>query len=50
MAIETLALSQDKKYCYVWGRDNQIGVIKENNLVSDGQKGDNFGRVGYIKK
>ena len=50
VAIETLALSQDKKYCYVWGRDNQIGVIKENNLVSDGQKGDNFGRVGYIKK
>ena len=31
--IETLTVSQDKRYCYVWGRDNQIGIIKDNNLV-----------------
>ena len=49
VAIETLALSQDKRYCFVWGRDNQIGVIKEY-LASDGQKGDSLGRLGYIKK
>ena len=39
VAIESLALSLDKRYCFVWGRDSQIGVIKENNLILDGQKG-----------
>ena len=47
--IETLTVSKDKRYCYVWGRDNQIGVIKDNTLNID-DKGDNFGRLGYIKK
>ena len=47
--IETLTVSKDKRYCYVWGRDNQIGIIKDNTLNVD-DKGDNFGRLGYIKK
>ena len=47
--IETLTVSKDKRYCFVWGRDNQIGIIKDNTLNVD-DKGDNFGRLGYIKK
>ena len=29
--IETLTISQDKRYCYVWGKNNQIVLIKEKN-------------------
>ena len=48
--IQTLTISQDKKYCFAWGKDNQIGIIKDNNKVVDEQKEDSFGRLGYIKK
>ena len=48
--IQTLTISQDKRYCFVWGRDNQIGIIKDNTKIVDEQKEDNFGRLGYIKK
>ena len=27
--IETLTISPDKRCCYVWGKNNQIGLIKE---------------------
>ena len=48
--IETLTISQDKRYCYVSGRNNQIGLIKDSSIIIDEQKTDNFGRIGYIKK
>ena len=48
--IETLTVSQDKRYCYVWGKDNQIGLIKDNNLMNDEGSSENFARLGYIKK
>jgi WD40 repeat protein len=48
--IQTLTLSQDKRYCYVWGKENQIGLIKDNSISNDDKKEDNFGRLGYIQK
>ena len=48
--IETLTISQDKRYCFVWGKDNQIGLIKDNNLINDEDTSENFARLGYIKK
>ena len=48
--IETLTVSPDKRYCYAWGKDNQIGLIKDNNLMNDEGSAENFGRIGYIKK
>ena len=48
--IETLTVSQDKRYCYVWGKENQIGLIKDNNLINDEHSSENFARLGYIKK
>ena len=48
--IETLTISQDRRYCYAWGKDNQIGLIKDNNLMNDEHSSENFARLGYIKK
>ena len=48
--IETLTMSQDKRYCYVWSKENQIGLIKDCSSNNDDKKEDNFGRLGYIQK
>ena len=33
--IISMEISQDKKYCYIWIKDNKIIVIKDFNVNAD---------------
>ena len=45
-SIETLELSKDKRYCYVWSKDNEINIIKDVK-VSSINVSENISRMGF---
>ena len=44
--IETLEISKDKRYCYVWSKGNEISIIKDIS-VSSIQVSENISRMGF---
>ena len=45
-SIETLEISKDKRYCYVWSKDNEINIIKDVS-VSSINVSENISRMGF---
>ena len=45
-SIETLEISKDKRYCYVWSKGNEINIIKDIT-VSSIQASENISRMGF---
>ena len=45
-SIETLEISKDKRYCYVWSKGNEINIIKDIS-VSSIQVSENISRMGF---
>ena len=45
-SIEALEISKDKRYCYVWGKGNEINIIKDIS-VSPIQVSENISRMGF---
>ena len=45
-SIETLEISKDKRYCYVWSRGNDIIIVK-NQDVFPVQVCENISRMGF---
>ena len=45
-SIETLEISKDKRYCYIWSRGNDIIIIK-NQDVMPVQVSENIARMGF---
>ena len=46
ISIETLTISKDKRYCYVWSKGSEIYIIKDVS-VSSIQVSENISRMGF---
>ena len=45
-SIETLEISKDKRFCYVWSKGNKINIIKDIN-TSFISSSENIARMGF---